>query len=167
MKKILTTVLILTFTISGLVYAEGGKTGYVDVARVFDDYEKTKDNDRILQEAGRKKEEERDALVHEVRQIKDELLLLDGDAKNSKQEKLEKKVEELQNFDRDAKNELGQQRSEIVREIFQDIDSTVQEYGEKKGYDFIFNEKAMIYSNPANDATDDVLKELNKKYTKR
>ena len=63
--------------------------GFVNVAMVFDKYQKTVDNDKLLQEAGKKKETDRDALVSEIRQLKDELVLLTDDAKTKKQENLD------------------------------------------------------------------------------
>lgn len=139
---------------------------YVDIATVFDNYEKTKENDKTLQEEGRKKEEERDALVHEVRQIKDEIILLNADAKEKKQDELEGKVRELQDFDRNANKELGAKRREVVRGIFKDIDDTVKRYGERKGIDFILNEKSLLYHSTRHDVTNEILKELNADFAK-
>ncbi len=165
-KSILTAFIGL-FIFTGLAAAEGEKYAYVDVAKVFDGYEKTKENDRILQEAGKKKETQRDTLVQTVRQLKDEIVLMAEDARPKKQEALDAKVRELQDFDRGAKLDLGQQRNKAVREIFKDIDDTLQRYGERKGYDLIFNERALLFHNPKLDVTQDVLTELNKTYKKK
>lgn len=143
------------------------KVGYVDIAKVFDEYQRTKDNDQDLQKAGKKKEEERDALVHEVRQLKDEMVLVTDDAKLKKQEILETKVRELQDFDRRAKQELGTERNRVVREIFKDIDDAIQRLGERKGLDFVFNERALLYHHAKLDLTLEVLNEINKEYAKK
>ena len=161
--------LVMCFVL-GLVIAPGGawaeKTAYVDVAKVFDGYQKTKDNDAKLQAAGKKKEEERDALVHEVRRLKDEQALLAEDARDKKQEAIDGKVRELQQFDAQARQDLGQQRNQTVREIFKDIDDVVQRYGERKGYDFVFNDRVLLYRSPRFDVSKDVLEELNRGYQK-
>ena len=143
---------------------EAGKYGFVDVAKVFDEYQKTKENDRVLQEAGKKKEEERDGLVREVRQMKDELALLGEDAKAKKQEALSGKIKELQDFDRDTRQALGDQRNTVVREIFKDIDDTVQALGQSKGLELVFNDRALLYHNPKLDLTHEVADQLNKNY---
>ena len=140
------------------------KVGYVDVAKVFDEYQKTKDNDAKLQAAGKKKEEERDALVHEVRRLKDEQALLAEDARDKKQEEIDAKVRELQEFDAAARRELGEQRNVKVREIFKDIDDVVQRYGERKGFDLIINDRVLLYRNVRFDVTREVLEELNRDY---
>src|SRR5258708_5456728 len=102
MKKVCNAVFLLAaFFILGQVcaWAEGEKQAFVDVAKVFDSYLKTKDNDRNLQQAGKKKEEERDGIVREIRQAKDEMALLSDDAKAKKQDSLAAKMKDLDAFD--------------------------------------------------------------------
>lgn len=169
--RIAFAVLFITFSLGAVLltkngYAAGEKVVFVDVAKIFDEYQKTKDQDKKLQDVGKKKEEERDAIVHDIRKLKDELALLADNAKPKKQEELDAKVNELQAFDREAKTELGQERNGVVREIFKDIDSLVQRYGERKGYDMILNERALLYRSPKLDITPDVLRELNQNYAK-
>ena len=147
--------------------AQAEKTAYVDVAKVFDGYQKTKDNDAKLQAAGKKKEEERDAIVHEIRRLKDEQALLAEDARDKKQEAIDAKVRELQEFDAAARRELGQERNQTVREIFKDIDDIVQRYGERKGYDFIFNDRVLLYRSARFDVSKEILDEINRNYQKQ
>ncbi len=149
------------------LYAADAKYAFINVAKIFDDYTKTQDNNAALQEAGKKKEQEREVIVHDIRQIKDELALLNDNAKTDKQELLDGKLRDLQEFDQKAKRELGEDRNKMIREIFKDIDDTVQRYGERKGYDMIFSDRALLYQNSKFDITEDVLKELNKNYKKK
>ncbi len=162
--------LSLSFFIFGVLslpsWAWAEKIAFVDVAKVFDGYQKTKDNDAKLQGAGKKKEEERDALVHEVRRLKDEQALLAEDAREKKQEAVDAKVRELQEFDAQARRELGEQRNQTVRAIFKDIDESVQRYGERKGMDFIFNDRVLLYRSNRFDVSKEVLDELNRSYQK-
>ncbi|OGW78753.1 MAG: hypothetical protein A2Z83_00110 [Omnitrophica bacterium GWA2_52_8] len=173
MKAILKAVFI--FLVAGVPVFSAGvqpvsaeiKYAFVDVARIFDDYEKTKTNDQQLQDLGRQKEEQRENMVQEIRQLKDELTLLAEDAKEEKQDAVNKKVQALQDFERDTRRELGQQRDRVVKEIFKDIDDTVQRYGERKGVDLIFNERALVYRNDKLDITEEILGDLNKEYASK
>lgn len=167
MKKVFLFAVIAAFIFSANGLAQEGKAAYVDVAKVFDEYQKTKDNDQQLQAAGKKKEMERDNLVHEIRQLKDEMALLRDDAKVKKQEMLDQKIKSLEQFDQTARQALGEQRNGVVKEIFKDIDDTVQRYGERKGLDLIFNERALLYHNPANDISKEIVDELNKNYASK
>jgi Skp family chaperone for outer membrane proteins len=147
--------------------AAGEKYAFVDVAKVVEEYQKTKDNDTSFQTLGKQKEEERQTLVKDVKQLKDELALLADDAKAKKQEAIDEKVRALQDFDQVTQRDMTQQRNKILKEIFQDIDETVQRYGERKSVDFIFNERVLVYHNPKFDVTQDVLTELNQNYAKK
>lgn len=164
MRGLLFFLVFCLFAAPGLALAE--RTAYVDVAKVFDGYQKTKDNDTKLQAAGKKKEEERDGLVHEVRRLKDEQALLAENVREKKQEAIDAKVRELQEFDLAARRDLGNQRNETVKEIFKDIDDIVQRYGERKGYDLIFNDRVLLYRSPRFDVSRDILEELNRSYQK-
>lgn len=166
MLKVISFMVGLMF-LTGTVFAANEKVAYVDVAKIFEGYQKTKDNDKNLQDSGKKKEKERDVLVQNVRQLKDELALLAEDARGKKQEELDAKIRELQDFDRNAKRDLGGQRDKVMREIFKDIDDTIQRYGERKSFDLIYNERALLFRNAKFDVTQDVLTELNKSYAKQ
>ena len=145
-------------------FAAPEKYASINVGKVLNGYTKTKDNERILQEAGKQKEEERDVMVQAIRQLKDELSLLSDDARTKKQDALDAKVRELQDFDMQAKQELGEKRNTMLREILKDIDDTVHRYGERKGLDFVFSENALLYFHARFDVTQEILDELNKNY---
>lgn len=147
--------------------ATAQKIGYIDVAKVFEGYQRTKDQDTQLQSTGKKKEEEREAIVHEIRRLKDEQALLAEEAREKKQEAIDAKVRELQDFDLVARRELTEERNKTVREIFKDVDEVVQRYGERKAYDFIFNERVLLYRSPRYDISRDILDELNREYAKK
>lgn len=149
------------------VQAVDEKFAFLNVAKVFDEYQKTKDNDSVLQKAAEKKEQERNVIVDDIRKMKDELELLGDEAKKQKQEAINKRVQELQEFDLQARQQLGEQRQQIVQEIFTDIDEVVQQYGKEKGFSFILNDKALVYQNEKLDITDPILKKLNENFSKK
>ena len=142
------------------------KVAYVDVAKIFNEYEATKDSEAKLNAKQKVKQEERDALVHEIRTLKDELVLLSDEGKREKQVVIDEKIKGLQDFDRQVGQTLGQERNEAVRQIFEEIDAEIKEYGKTNRYDMIFNERFLLYYGTEYDITDDILKSLNKKYKK-
>jgi len=157
-------VISLVFSFPG--FAAEARYAYVDVARLFDEYQRTKDNDKVLQELGKQKESSREKMVKGIRALKDELVLLSEDTKEKQQDSLDEKVRQLQDFDRDAKRELARKRNKLVRDIFKDIDEVVNRFGERKGYDMILNERALLYRHEKYDVTNEILVELNKAYKK-
>jgi len=147
----------------GSAYAAESKIAFVDVAKVFDGYEKTKAQDKVLADAGEKKQQERETKVQEIRRLKDELALLSDKNKEEKQLAIDEKVKSLQEFDAIAGKELREKRDGAVKEILKDIDDLIKDYGSKKAFDFIFNERAMVYRNDKFDVTNEILTELNSK----
>lgn len=166
--KLSLLVLLLTVGFSTLSATEvrAEKIGYVDVAKVFDKFEKTKKFDKELAEVGKQKQSGRDTLVLEVRRLKDEMALLSDQGKEEKQKLVDQKMRELQDYDREAQRDLLERRETVMREIFKDIDEVIREFGKQKGYDFIFNERLMLFRNEKYDVTDQVLGELNARYKK-
>ncbi|MBI4387705.1 MAG: OmpH family outer membrane protein [Candidatus Omnitrophica bacterium] len=169
--KIRLWIFVFLFVVGGLcqraVFAGESKFAYVDVGKIFDEFEKTKKFDQELQQEGRGKQEKRDAIVYEVRRLRDEQALLTEEKKKETQTKIEAKLKELEQFDEKAQGELSEKRNTIMKDIFSDIDNVVKGYGERKGYDLVFNERALLYKNPSFDKTDDILKELNEEYQKK
>ena len=157
---------IFCWLANGTAFAGENRFAFVDIAKIVDEYQKKKDNDSVLQALGKQKEDEREAIVQEVKQMRDELALLSEDAKAKKQEAIEEKVRGLQEFDQTVQRDLNQQRNRILKEIFEDIDATISEYGQSKELDFIFNERVLVFRAAKYDVTMDILTELNANYAK-
>jgi Skp family chaperone for outer membrane proteins len=142
------------------------KIAYVDVGEVFDNYQKTKDQDMVLKTAGEAKEKERNDMMSKIRSMEDELALLAADARAAKQEQLIEKKRQLEDFDRTVRQQLAEQRDKVVREIFQEIDVIVQDLSAKGNYDMVFNKRVLLAQKKNFDITAQVTAELAKKYKK-
>ena len=149
-----------------LLHAAAQKFATVDIGKVFDEYEKTKKYDAEFQTEGKMKQEERDAIVHEIRRLRDEAALLAEDARRDKQSAIDAKMKELDTFDGEVRKNLGEKRNQAVKEVFQDIENVIAQYGERRGYDFIFNDRALLYKGKQYDVTADILRELSERYKK-
>jgi len=147
-------------------FAAEMKVAYVDVGEVFDNYQKTKDQDLVLKTAGEAKEKERNDMMAKIRSMEDEIALLAADARASKQEQLIEKKRQLEDFDRTVRQQLAEQRDKVVREIFQEIDVIVQDFSAKGNYDMIFNKRVLLAQKKNFDITAQVSSELAKKYKK-
>ena len=147
---------------SGVASAKDYKIAYVDLAKVFDEYGKTKDAEKVLTEKGKAKEAERKKFVDELRKMKDEQALLSEKAKVEKQKVIDEKLAELQDFDRKSRDELIKDRNDMLGGIMKDIEKVMNDYAKEKGYDIILNSRTLLYGSPDGDVTSDVLKRLNK-----
>ncbi|HOW59658.1 MAG TPA: OmpH family outer membrane protein [Candidatus Omnitrophota bacterium] len=169
MDKKLIAGFILAMMVFGFclpVFAAEMKVAYVDVAEVFDNYQKTKDQDLVLKSAGEAKEKERTELTNAIRAMEDEIALLAANARATKQEQLIEKKRQLEDFDRTARQQLAEKRDKVVREIFQDIDTVVQDLTAKGGYDLVFNKRVLLAQKKSLDITAQVSAEVAKKYKK-
>lgn len=156
-------VMAILFLISFATAAE--KLGYVDLSRIFNEYNKTKKYDRILEDRQKAYDTEREKKVNEVKQIRDSMNLVSEKEKKSKESLLEKKVKDLQDFDREKTQDLRKERDEKMKEILKDIESTITEYAKRQGYTLVFNDRVLVYQEKSLDITDDILKTLQSNYS--
>ena len=165
MRKIVLAVAVI-FVLAILVpqysFAKEYKIAYVDLAKVFDEYSKTKEADKALEEKGKSKEADRKKLVDDIRKLRDEQALLSDKAKAEKQPAIDAKIKQLQDFDRSARDEIIKQRNDSVGNILKDIEKVVTDYSKQEGYDVIFNSRMLLYGNETMDLTPEILKRLNK-----
>ncbi len=139
------------------------KIAVVNLDKLFHDYEKTKASDSQLEQASKAKQEERAKLVSEIKSMKDELVLLNEQSRNERQQAIEKKLRQLADFDREAKDTLGKQRETAVKAILDQIEATVTSYAKDHGFELVLSERAVLYGIEAINITDQVLKILNSK----
>jgi len=173
-SKMIKLIVIFTIIVAGCVYSGSGqafaaeKTGYVVLGTLFDQYAKTQDADTTLSETAAQKQTDRDKMVENIRRMKDELVVLseEGEEKVKKQAEIDGKIKELQAFDEETRKELREIRDANVKEIFDDLKGSIEKYGEKNKYDFIFTDRALVYQNEKMNITDAILKDVNKQYKK-
>lgn len=170
-KKKLASILILAaFVLSGALLQNAfaaDNIAYVDLATVFDGYEKTKDYDVTLEQAQKEKQEEIDSKVESIKEMQDKLDLLNEEEKQSKQEEIYELTRDLQEFQRTAETDLTEQRNERLKEVLQDIQDVVEEIAKQKNYDYILNDRVLLYGKETLDISQDVLKQLNDNYKKK
>jgi outer membrane protein len=142
--------------------AKGEKIGYVDLRRAFYEYEKSKTFEKELNELTGKRQSEREAKIKEISKLRDEMELLSGAAREKKQSQLEAKISDLNEFDRDTRQQLLNKKNDMFREVVDDIQKVVNGLGEKEKYDFILDSRNIMYGREEFDLTDEVVSQLNK-----
>ncbi|TAN59378.1 OmpH family outer membrane protein [bacterium] len=142
------------------------KIGTVDVGKLFDEYKKTQEYDKDLEQKANAYEKDRDAKISDVKQLQDKLGLLADAEKDKKQKELEDKVKSVREFSLTKESELKKERDERLKEVLKDIESAVEEYAKKEGYSMIFNDRVFVYNNKASDITPKVLESLQSGYKK-
>jgi len=172
MKKLIVLAVAFIFAAGLLIggiaekaYAKEVKIGYVLMAKVFDEYYKTKDAEKVLAGKGSIKEAERKKMIDELKKMKDEQALLSDKAKQEKQAAIESKLKILQDFDLKTRDELLKERNDMLSGIMADINKVITDYAKAEGYDVVLNSdpRVMLYGSEGMDITTTILTKLNKK----
>lgn len=156
--------LFFLFLVTNVFAAE--KFAYVDLSRLFSEYAKTKEFDKILGDKQSAYETERNKKVSEVKQFQDKMNLLSDKEKEAKKSELDAKLKTLSDFDRQKTTDLRKEQDEKMKEILKDIEDAVKRYAEKEGYILVFNDRVLVYQTKNLDITDKVMDILNKGYKK-
>jgi outer membrane protein len=155
--------LVLGLVMTTSAFAKEMKIAFVDLSKVFDNYKKTKDYDAVLQKESEGFQKERDAMINKIRDAQGKLGLMKEEEKAKLNADIEKQKGELIEFDKQKREELAKKRDEKVREILQEIEKVTSEIAKKENYDFILNDRVLIYGDQTQNITDKVLKTLNDK----
>jgi outer membrane protein len=157
---------VAAFMAAASVQAADPKFGVVDVQKVLNQSDAGKDAKDQLAGRVKKYQEEINLKQDELKKLKEEIekqgVLLSESARANKERDYQQKLKEFQRFTKDAQEELQGKDEEFTRKIVEEIEKTVQDYGRKNGYVFIFvRNETMIYSDEKADVTEAVLKALN------
>jgi len=146
------------------------KIGYIDMQKVFQGYEKTRDRETDVRKNQEECQRNIDKVREEIEKLKDELkeqeLILTETARQEKQVEIDRRITELDNLVRDMTERLEKKWEEYTDEIVKDIYATTRSIAENEGYRLVFHKEALIYATPEPefDLTEKVLSGLNEKY---
>lgn len=160
---IVLTVVVCLFGITPTFADDKTKIGYVDLSRLFDEYYKTKEYDKVLEGEHKVYEQESKAKIEKIREAQGKLALLKEDQKKTTEQEIEKMKNDLLEYDRQKKTDLTKERNEKIREILLEIEKIVSGYAEQNGYSVILNDRVLIFADKGLDLTENILKNLNAK----
>ena len=123
MKNIFLALLIICSVFSGYLYA-ADKYACVDLEMVFNEYQKTKDEEAKLTKIGEEKQKDIDARLKEIDKLKERMDILSDKEKESVKVELDQKMESLRQFDREVRTDLMRQRNEIIEAILEAVSYT-------------------------------------------
>lgn len=162
------------------------KIAVVDMAKLYDTHYKTVEqnakiqaDDQKAQEEVEKMNKEGNALVEEYKALNDQSNnpALSAEAKAKAQDTAQKKLEQIQNkqrevqtFIQNTRNSLGQRLNTFRALMLEEISKVAGEVAKRKGATILLDRagptaigiSSLIYFDPSYDLTEDVLKEINK-----
>ena len=164
---IILSLLMGTMIISTARAENETKIATVDLSRLFDEYYKTKEYDKVLEEKSKAFEKERNDKIEKIREAQGKLELLAEDKKAPVQQDVDKMKNELLEYDRQKKADLTKERNEKIREILLEIEKIVSDYATGQGFTMIINDRVLIYGDKSLDITEPILKKLNENQPKK
>ncbi len=171
MKRIVPFVIIcgLTLSMPLSLKAGEGKIGYVDLYSVFNNYQKTKDYEKILEQ--KKSEKEKETKINEKKneiiKMQDKLDLLKGKEQDKQREKINQAIVEYRKLESQIVSELKKESDARMKEIFNDVNNTISKFAKQNGFSVIINKNALLYGAPSMDVTEKIVDILNKEYKKQ
>ncbi|MCX7926753.1 MAG: OmpH family outer membrane protein [Candidatus Omnitrophica bacterium] len=148
--------------LGNVCFAQQLKVAYVDLTKIFSEYYKTQEYDKILGDKQNAYEQERDKMVSEIKQFQDKMNLLSDKEKDAKKAELENKIKNLQEFDRSKQGDLRKEQDEKMKELLKDINEAIKQYCQQQGYTLVFNDRVLVYQDKSLDITDKIIEIINK-----
>lgn len=165
LKFFVVSIVVALFLLPSVSRGEGtGKTGFVNLTRVFFEYDKSKELKKALEDKAKQKESDRKKMVDEIKRLKDETELLSEKSRAEKEPQIDQKIRTLQEFDGKTKEEIAKEGSESSQEVLADIESVISDYAKKENFNLIIDAEALLYGEDSINLTDTVIKLLNDGY---
>ena len=160
------TLFLFMLTAGTFAHAEGTATrwAYLDLSKVFDNYEKTKEYDATLEAKHGAYEKERNVKIDKLKEAQNKLDLLKPEEKEKAQKDVEQMRNELMEADQQKRTDLNKQRDEKIREILLEIEKAASDFAKKEKYDIILNDRVLIYGDQGMNVSEQILKNLNDAY---
>jgi len=140
------------------------KTGYVDLGQVFSEFEMAKEKEKEIQSMSFSYKNTLDSLALELQS-------LESQYSSSPSKELEMAIgrKNMNYLDLEEKmqNSLAEFKAEADNQVWSQINAYVKEYGDQKGYEYIYGGNgtgSMMYAKETRNITGDVIVFINKKY---
>lgn len=159
-------VLIVTATSFG---SEGFQLGLVDLQKALQTVDAGKNAKKSLEKEVTTKrtelERRQNELQKEAEGFEKKSALLNDAAKTKKQQELQKKFMELQKEAAESQMDLQKRERELTKPIIDELRTVIENLGKEKGITLILekNEGAVLYSQGAEDLTEQVIEKFNSK----
>ena len=140
------------------------RVGMVNLNKIFKEYEGTKSREEGLEKLSSAKQQEREKMVDGIRQMKDELALLNDEARAQKRESIEEQLRKLAAFDQDARESIRGKRDEALQSTLDEIEQVVTAYAKENNFQLVLSDRAVLYGVQTMDVTDPVIAILNQRY---
>ena len=159
-KLLLTSCLLMPLTVMA------GGSAYINSAAILQNAPQAIAASKAMEKEFKGRETSLRNLLEEIQKAEEkfnkESAIMSEAQKKKEEEKLLAKKREFRFAQQSLKEDLQIRRKEVIKKLQKTISGVIQEFGKKKGYDFIFT-TGVAYAADSVNVTEDILKELKKK----
>jgi len=166
MKRLISMILAAGLLMPAIGFTQELKIGYVDILKVFNEYQKTENYDKTLEKQKEEKESQLEKEKEAIKKMQEKLDLIKEKDQEKEKEKIIKAATAYREKERQFVLDLKKERDEKMKEIIDDINRVVDEYAQKEKYDLILNKGAVLSGKKGFDLTDVILKIVNQRFKK-
>ncbi len=166
MKKIL---VFLSIICLGL-FAQSGKIGYVDIKKVFENYEKAKKVQESFMKEVDAEQKNMDKMRVEIENMQKDYEkkkdIMKPEERTKKENELKLKIQEFSKKWTEVKQKLDEKGNQLEEQLFNEVKAVISDYAKKNGYSIVINSfdpRLILYGDASADLTEEIIKILNKK----
>jgi len=160
----LTTFILLALFSLGLNAA--GKTAFINSKVLLEESPQAVAANAELQKQFGEREQSLRKLAQEIQQMektyKTDSAVMSDEQKKKAEDNIIQNKRRFQFEQQSLKEDLQAKQRELLQKVQVSIKQTIQVYGDKNGYDFIFTDASIAYASDAVNITEEILKELKK-----
>jgi Skp family chaperone for outer membrane proteins len=158
MKKIMLVIAVLCFMLcaAGNSYAADLKIGYINLAKVFENYKKVADSNQKIE----KLKNDVNAMLQDMKKMNEGFDTLSAEAQEERKQQLMDKQQEI----RTRTVDIRKDEERILREILQDVEKVAKGLRKKNKFTYILDDRLILDGPEDSDITDEMVKMLNDRY---
>ncbi|MBW2558549.1 MAG: OmpH family outer membrane protein [Deltaproteobacteria bacterium] len=170
MKKVISFLIVISFILTGVCFAEAGKSGFINMKEILLNSDAgtaaTLDLKKFVEERRTQIQEKENVLKKLKDDLEKQRPVLTESAYKEKELSYQKEYRDYKRFIEDANQEMKLKDQELSRELIPEVLKVVDTIGKKDGYTSIMdvNSGGLVFHSKANDITKKVIAEYNKAY---
>jgi outer membrane protein len=143
------------------------RIGYVDLAKVFDEYQRTKESEVALESRGKQRQSQLEGQLNKLKELRSGLDVLSDQAREQRTRQIEEEADQFKRLRQRSERELLTQRNAVAKQILEEITAVVTEFSQANSFALVLDRRTVLYGQDTHDLTDEVLKILNERYAAR
>lgn len=148
------------------LFGESGKIGYVDIKKVFDNYEKAKKIEQDFRKEVMDEQKNIDKMQEDIRKMQEDYekkkSMMKPEEQAKKESEIKSKIQEFSQKWNEVSKKLDEKGKGLESQIIDEIKKAIGDYAKKNGYSIVIDSRFILYGENTLDLTDEIIKTLNK-----